>query len=111
MAPTQRRQHSPRKDVDRLLWRTLSCPQVGVLALARGRRHAEARTIDDEREGTMHMTGPRLGILCVALIILSACAGPEASSPDLRTPPAREAPAPLGTGAGTGAGAGASGVG
>lgn len=39
----------------------------------------------------MDPIGSRLGILCVALILLlSACAGSEAASPDLRTPPARD---------------------
>lgn len=52
----------------------------------------------------MDTTGSRLGILCVALLCLSACAGPAAEAPDLRTPPARESPSgTLGTGAGPGA--------
>jgi len=60
------------------------------------RRPSGATTLDvtnDERKGTVDPIGTRLGILCVALgLSMSACAGPDAAAPDLRTPPARETP-------------------
>ena len=72
------------------------------------RSSPEATTLDatnDERTGTVDTFGTRLGILCVALgLSMSACAGPEAETPDLRTPPARETPSvTLGELAGQGA--------